>query len=142
MAMLLAAPALPQAQAARPPQPQYLPCTITAYAPYEDGILTHHQNATAKVTCGQYYRTLKLTVTLCLILLSGKCSVWGGPTTFSKTSSNEIDNLNNPVQGGCAENDQNIYYPMSTVASAKAIGKDGLVHWSGSDTAVTASTCG
>src|SRR5712691_6548619 len=79
----------------------YLPCTVTPKAPYVDGILTHHQNATGKMNCDQNYAHVRITVTLSFYDTTLARWLQANQKAFDKYSTANIDNFSNPVQYIC-----------------------------------------
>ena len=123
------------------PAQAYLKCTVTARSPYEDGILTHHMNATGKMVCGQNYSRIQITVTLKYYYPVTKTWLLAKQQTFNKPSANTIDNSVNPVQFVCVNDTTVPPWTWRTHVEGSAFSQDGVRRWHGSDTTDLAVAC-
>jgi len=123
------------------PAQAYANCTPTARYPYEDGVLTHHINATGKLVCGQNYAHIQIIVTLSYWWATGNRWLVAKQVTFDKYSANTIDNAVNPVQFVCVNDTTVPPWTWRTKVEGSAFSQDGARHWHGSDSRELAIAC-
>jgi hypothetical protein len=117
----------------------YLPCAVTPKAPYVDGILTHHQNATGKMHCNQNYAHVRITVTLSFYDTTLARWLQANQRVFDKYSTANIDNFGTPVQYVCVNDPSQ--WTWRTKVEGEAFSQDGVRRWHGSDTVAIGSNC-